>query len=427
MKVGRRLGMVPALTALLLNSAAYGQNYYVSVAGKDTNNGTSTTTPFLTIAKAAALTKPGDMVNVMTGTYDPFIIPNPGSQTGGYITYRAYPGQHPVVSKNATLQNGIQIGFFNPPMSYIKVDGFTVIGNAQSVTAAQAQAASSSDFKFNGSCIDGYSTGHHIVIDNNVVSYCPGAGIQETGDYVTIHHNVVHHNCFWSSFDYNGIVVSGTNSDASTGVKITVDDNRVYNNQNFICNRTETNPCRITDGGGIIVDNNIAAGYTGRVKVFNNVIYSNGNRAISTYHSQHVDVFNNTTFENTQSATEPAPFNDPGTLSGSEIGTLNANDIRVENNILYGNSAVPMYSTTADNATKFTWDYNLLYNGKGAKPIGSHDLVANPKFVTSPPFNFHLQTGSPAINTGTTTLLPTLDFDGRTRAPNADRGAYRAP
>ena len=55
--------------------------------GKRFNSGTSTTAPFLTITKAANLTKPGDIVNVMNGTYGPFIISHSGSQSGGYIAY----------------------------------------------------------------------------------------------------------------------------------------------------------------------------------------------------------------------------------------------------------------------------------------------------------------------------------------------------
>jgi hypothetical protein len=412
-----------ALAALSgLAPAALATTYYVSTTGKDTNSGTSTTAPFLTIQHAANLTKPGDTVSVMNGTYGPFIIPNPGAPNA-YITYQAYSGQHPTVRKDATLFNGIQIGYLSPPMSYIMVMGFNVVGNAQSVTAAQAQAAPNGSLTTNGNCIDGYSTGHHVTIRNNTVSYCPGAGILYSGDHAAIFRNTVHHNCFWSPLDTSGISVSGTNSDTNTGAKIFVYDNVVYDNQNFICNRTQTNPCRITDGSGIIVDNNITAGYAGRVQVYNNLIYNNGSRAISTYHSQHVDVFNNTSFENNQSATEPAPFNLQPT--GGEITTLNANDIRVLNNIQYGNAAVPMYFANNASATQLTWDYNVLFNSQGAKPIGSHDLVTDSKFVPSPPFNFHLQSDSPAIGTGTRTLVPQDNFDGALRSTTiVNRGAY---
>ena len=90
-------------------ASALATTYYVSAAGRDSNSGTSTTASFLTITKAANLTKPGDIVNVMNGSYGPFIISHSGSRSGGYITYRAYPGHHPTVLKNGSTWDGIQL------------------------------------------------------------------------------------------------------------------------------------------------------------------------------------------------------------------------------------------------------------------------------------------------------------------------------
>lgn len=141
-------------------------------------------------------------------------------------------------------------------------------------------------------------------------------------------------------------------------------NNRVYNNQNYICNKYQTNPCRITDGMGIIIDNNITYSYTGRVQVYNNISYNNGGPGISVYHSQHVDIFNNTTYENDISATMSAPFQ--AHTAGGEITLLNANDARVLNNISYGSASVPMIRTGLTTVTGLVWDYNILFNGIGA-------------------------------------------------------------
>jgi hypothetical protein len=98
-----------ALAFLSHVPSALATTYYVSATGRDSNSGTSTTAPFLTITKAANLTKPGDIVNVMNGTNGPFIISHSGSQSGGYVTYRAYPEQHPTVLKNGSTWDGIQL------------------------------------------------------------------------------------------------------------------------------------------------------------------------------------------------------------------------------------------------------------------------------------------------------------------------------
>ena len=121
--------------------SALATTYYVSATGRDSNSGTSTTASFLTITKAANLTKPGDIVNVMNGTYGPFIISHSGSRSGGYITYRAYPGHHPTVLKNGSTWDGIQLWNSTGGPSYIVVDGFTILGNAKSITVTQARSA----------------------------------------------------------------------------------------------------------------------------------------------------------------------------------------------------------------------------------------------------------------------------------------------
>ena len=251
--------VVVSIFALALLShvpSALATTYYVSATGRDSNSGTSTTAPFLTITKAANLTKPGDIVNVMNGTYGPFMISRSGSQSGGYITYQAYPGQHPTVLKNGSLWDAIQLWNSTAGPSYIVIDGFTIVGNAQSITVSQAQSAPDKNSTTNGNCIGGGSSVHHVIIRNNNVSYCPGGGIVFTGDYISIYRNIIHHNSFWSPLDTSGITVQGANSDGSTAAKIFVYNNLLYNNQNYICNKYQTNPCRITDGEGIIVDSN---------------------------------------------------------------------------------------------------------------------------------------------------------------------------
>jgi hypothetical protein len=288
-----------ALATLLCHvPSALATTYYVSAAGSDSNSGTSTTAPFLTITKAANLTNPGDIVNVMNGTYDPFIISRSGSKSDGYITYQAYSGQRPTILKNGSRWDAIELLNSISGPSYIIIDGFTIVGNAQSITASQARSAPDYNNTTNGNCVGGGGSVHHVIIRNNNVSYCPGGGIVFTGDYISIYENIIHHNSFWSPLDTSGITVQGNNSDGSTAAKIIVYNNLLYNNQNYICNKYQTNPCRITDGEGIIVDSNTASNYNGRISIYNNITYNNGGPGIEVTQSQHVDIYNNTTYMN---------------------------------------------------------------------------------------------------------------------------------
>jgi hypothetical protein len=121
---------------------------------------------------------------------------------------------------------------------------------------------------------------------------------------------------------------------------------------------------------------------------------------------------------------EPAPFT--AHTSGGEIALNGSNDVRVLNNINYGSPSVPIIYGGITSVTGLLWDYNMLFNGIGAAPLGAHDLALDPLFVPAPPFNFHLQTGSPAIGSGTAILAPKYDFDGHPRSTTKiDRGAYR--
>ena len=130
--------------------------YYVSGTGNDSADGLTIATAFLTLQHAANVTQPGDTVYVMNGTYsnscpscDVLDITIPGTATN-WITYKAYPGQAPIISFNGW--EGI---FFEPTAAYVEVNGFTVIGNNANVTLAQALAQSTSNPNpiFNGNCI----------------------------------------------------------------------------------------------------------------------------------------------------------------------------------------------------------------------------------------------------------------------------------
>ncbi|HEV7453846.1 MAG TPA: hypothetical protein VGO07_01155 [Candidatus Saccharimonadales bacterium] len=417
------LAVVIAIAASLHAGAAIAATYYVSPHGNDSNAGTSTSAPFLTIQQAASRSRSCDTINVLDGTYAAFSITHSGS-SGCYITFRAYPGSHPIVKKTGSTWNAIDLSAATPP-SYIVIDGFTIVGNAQSITAAQAQSAADYNSTTNGNCIGAGTGSHHVTVRNSNISYCPGAGIILPGDYITINNNVIHHNSFWSPIATSGVTISGKDVDSSTGTKIFVYNNVFYANQNFICNKFQTTPCRITDGEGIIVDSNKAKAYHGRILIYNNIAYSNGGPGILSYLSQHVDVANNTTYHNNVSASEPAKFY--GHVAGGEIAISSSNDARVFNNVMYGSSGVTVvYAAMASSSTNVTWDYNLLFNGTDKAAVGAHDLRADPKFVSASSFNFHLQSNSPAKFTGTTTLAPKVDFDGVSRPSGSiSRSAYQ--
>jgi uncharacterized repeat protein (TIGR01451 family) len=103
------------------------------------------------------------------------------------------------------------------------------------------------------------------------------------------------------------------------------------------------------------------------------------------------------------------------------------------NNILVQNGVGLQldFSTDANNPI---WTNNLVFSNTTdymgtASPTGTNgNLSADPMFVDAQAGNYRLQPGSPAINSGSPTDAPTVDFDGtaRPQGPAVDIGAFEA-
>jgi parallel beta-helix repeat protein len=440
-------------------AAPVGHTYYVGPSGNDSNSGLSIATPFLTLAQAANSTAPGDVVYALTGTYtgatptSTVLGINTSGTAAAPIAYRAYPGSTPTIQFSSFT--GIGFG----TVAYIEVNGFTVNGNNQNVTLAQASTADAianpgNYPQFNGNCVfaDGRTSTtkpSHLSILNNVVSNC-GAGISVLGsDYITISGNTVF-NCSWyAAYGTSAISVLGSyNSDSSTATKIFITGNRIYNNYELVPYHV-TSPLTISDGEGIIIDTNenssisgsglTYAAYTGRTLIDNNVIYANGSSAIEIFNSAHVDVVNNSTYGNLHTPVATAVSTTTGLnyaapTGRGELAVLSASDVNVYNNILYSSTGQNPYNVTGcTGGCGLTANYNVYYNGSniGSAVNGANDLYANPIYGNASTANLaavdlSLVVGSPAIDSGTATLAPAVDFYGiaRPQGLGYDRGAF---
>jgi hypothetical protein len=418
--------LVPSKQPILYSQATT-KTYYVSASGSDSNNGLSATSPFKTLQKSANLTNPGDTVLIMNGVYtndhpkgESIKITRSGT-ANAWITYKAYPGHFPKLKHNGW--NGILI---QDGASYIEINGLEVIGNNATITLdyAMSQRFNTSNPLTNGNCIsiDGRRNGHphHIRILNNKVHDCPGAGISAIqADYVTIEGNEVFNNAWYSVFGNSGIsLYQNWRFDSNTGYKMFVRRNKVYNNRQYI---PWIVTGKIQDGNGIIVDdskntqnNSTLGAYTGRTLVENNITYKNGGTGIHTYHSEHVDIVNNTAYLNNQS-----PEIDQGQILGNS-----SSDVRILNNILY---APPnKYVNNNYRNTNVTYNYNLYANSTLIRVKGPNDIVADPKFVNPSQGDFRLQQTSPAINNAYSWKSLKSDYAGKFRPSSTgyDIGAY---
>jgi hypothetical protein len=268
------------------------------------------------------------------------------------------------------------------------------------------------------------------------MSECGGAGVGTAwSDYVTISGNTIFNSAWYSFYGASAISTwEDWNSDSSTSYKMFITGNRIYGNEELVPVFSD-NPPTITDGEAIIIDSTRNSAYspvddplppyTGRTLIANNVIYNNGSSAIEVFQSDHVDVVNNSSFQN---VTNPP-------LSGRGEMFLNqTSDVNVINNIFYSASGQNPVTSVPGTTSSVVLNYNLYYNGANAGdvPNGANDLTGNPLYMDpadANPLNVLLTVSpsSPAVGSGTSHLAPSTDFAGNPRpGPNGyDRGAYQ--
>ncbi len=104
--------------------------YYVDDAiGSDSNNGTSTGTPWKTVQHAADTAVAGDTVNIRAGSYDEFVTCGNSGTAVNPIIFKNYPGESPVIGRvGPTYSNASSIykRQWTIAGDYVEVDGLTL-------------------------------------------------------------------------------------------------------------------------------------------------------------------------------------------------------------------------------------------------------------------------------------------------------------
>ncbi len=413
--------------------------FYVDAnAGRDSNDGRTATTAFKTLNRAAAGVKPGWTVRVMSGTYtsdgsaNPMTLSTSGT-SDAWIRFVAAEGQHPVVQIPKGAWAGIQL----LGVSYVSIEGFEVVGLNGSIAAREAATNDGTQayLNHNGVFIDGVGFAsvhppipHDIVIRNSIIHDCAGAGIEvNVGDAISIERNRVYNNAWWTIFGTSGIgmyhLTDAPGSTTKRGYKNFIIGNVSYGNRNNLPYLAGSPPA-IYDGNGIIIDDSkhtqAALGmndvrnvpYAGRTYIANNIVHDNGGRGIHVNLSLHVDIVNNTAWNDLLSTSDY--------LDSGEIDAYGSADVNVINNL--AQNLVGKDVTLRDGNH---YDYNL-WDGVRASYQGPNDLLAPAQLTDPANGNFAPRVGSPALGSATATLAPADDFFGTPRRAEAvDRGAVQ--
>jgi serralysin len=425
--------------ASLCPAGANASSWYVDGArGSYVGKGTPAS-PFLTIDQGWQAAKPGDTIYLApTVSYSVQYLMHKSGAAGKYITLTG-TGQAPnltrILGRNSAGAN-IALALIDDSyvtVSNLQIDGEYAAGDPQTLECVSVQHSNHINILGNrishcgGNGIasvwsDYLNIAHNIVSASamNTVSY-RGSGISTYED---------------------------ADADGNHGVKIVIADNIIYGNSNtpvapcaaFACSND-------TDGSGIILDESkrlqqpgsTVPPYRGQTLVANNLIYGNGGRGITAYGTVNDIIENNTIFDNNLDPYERSA--NPG-----EISIIGTGNVRVYNNLLYSNGGAGPEGTgqhygisvqgVTDGLGPVVIDYNLSFNPQAepglaryvrgnTNPVtfGTHELFGKPLFV-NPPQDFHLRPGSPGRSAADAAMAPASDIDGVARH-GADIGAYQ--
>jgi hypothetical protein len=377
------------------------------------NCGSGSASAYLTIAGAAAVVQPGDTVLIQPGTYAGGVTVDTSGTASAPIMFKAKSAGVVIEGSGAERD-----AFFITGADYIVVEGLTIqhatragvrIDDAHHVTVRNCTFANNGKWGLFTDFSD-YTTVEDSEAYGSVDEH--GIYISNSSDSPTIRGNRLHHN-HGCGLHMNGDINMGDDGIIAYAV---VENNIVYENG-------------LGGGSGINMD-----GVTDSV-VRNNLLYNNHASGISLFQedggssSQHNRVLNNTII---------MPADGRWALNIPDTNNKLFNNI-VINNHPYRGSILISTPTSAE----FESDYNVVMDrfaadGEGdtilslvewnALGYDQHSFIADPSqlFVDAVANNYHLKTGSLAIDQGTALGDVTTDLEGMPRPVGVgyDIGAY---
>ena len=315
----------PGPSVQLFNNPYYtcATNYYVATTGNDSNNGTSPSTPWLTLQHAnnslpTGGKAAGSCINVAPGTYAQGVSITAGgnlASSSGYVVYRCTTMDACVVTDVAAGgQNGSFVwystGYVVAP--YVIIDGFTLAAARETLFGQGIEV-------FNGNAFSVAT--HHLWLLNSIVSGYGQSGVQmNVGEYFFVIHDTIYNNANvgctaqGSGISFAGaIALSGYTrtaddfsmpvyGDIGTAFHNVVEWNVLYNNAITNCG-TASAPYD-TDGNNIIIDTwswNGHSGtvpYTGGGLIAFNIVYNAGGGGVHIFNSEDVTAANNSCYNN---------------------------------------------------------------------------------------------------------------------------------
>lgn len=436
-----RFSKVAAVAVLALVSlSAHAAELFVSTSGNDANAGTATA-PFRTMAKAASIAKPGDVVNLRGGVYTGTTNIASRGTSASRIVFRSYPGEKAIL------------------------DGTGLGATTSVVNLSGAQYVDFTGFEVRNSPYIGVNVRNAVSIrvTSNEIHHCVRMAVYVSADTmngtsdVSIQDNVAFNNVLENqSHNMTGggwagtLVVVKTNGATVTG-------NRVYQNDGEAMIIALSNNAVVA--GNVAYDNFSQGVYLDNarfVTVDSNLIYSTGNsryyrdgfpgqgiavanEAYATSNASSDNTIINNIVIGTRWGFYYGSFDNGGGLRNSRVANntfhksaqegirissdTHANSV-VENNIVSQSGLGPSYAGGG-----VTFRNNNWYGVNAGVATGAGDVIGNPNFVNAAGFNasdYRITAGSAAAAAAAdTSSIVKTDHFGTLRELPFDIGAHQ--
>ena len=423
---------------------------------------------FPTIQAALNAAAAGDTINVLSGTYfEKLSFPHGGSAGGGYITLQAGSGQSPIL--DGTGVSGSNMVLIDT-QSYVKLIGFEIRNNLKVNDGSGVRIlGSGSNIEIRNNRIHDirgrsamgitvYGTAptpiSNLIIDGNQIYDCEPAN----SETLTLNGNVTDFqvtNNLVRDVNNIGIVFIGGERDIQPDPTKVARNGECRGNQVYHANSNYgggfAGGIYVDGGQNIVIENNIVSQsdlgieigaensgiIASGIVVRDNRVYANqkagivfGGFAASVGRTRNCQFLNNTCYHN----------DTLGTGFG-ELWIQFAENNVVENNVFYSTAQNVLVHSDEGN-TSNTLNYNLWYTDAGAASAqflwngtlyssfaayragtaeDGNSAFGNPLLVAPANADFHVSSGSPAIDAGDPAFVPgasEVDIDGAPRVSN---------
>jgi hypothetical protein len=426
-------------------SVVPGKIFFVALTGNDTAGVIGNINqPFRTIQTVLNRSDfgPGDHLVVRGGTWTDvfsfygsfFSIYGKGGTATAPLVVMGYPGETALFSRT-TQTRGFHT--YNSP-------GYFVIANLHLDAGGSSPCYPLGTSTTCGLGIDaGVGTVGVRIVNNEVRNYFEDSGgaatIDGSGKNLRILGNLLHNN--GGSKLYHGIYVDARDTTNGGPNDIEIAYNHVhhqvggrgiqiYGDTGTIINNVRIHHNLIHDIhlDGIIISRDTGTGF----QVYNNVVYHTGDNSLQGPTADSGSTGGCIRFAGTQTVVEVYnnTFVDCAVDRNKDSAALrleNFSQLTLRNNILESPGVVNWGGSALSSAITAS---NNLWVGAGTPPTYLGAAIGDPFFVSSPVRNYHLSTGSAAIDKGSSAVntVVTTDFDGNVRPQGSgyDIGAFES-